>query len=91
MRDTVPIFLEPVNYEYRACLALLFGMMYCLPIVAGVIAILTARQVLLAPVPISRTAKISSIVSIVLGAGNVIMWMINLGIRVHYWYAGHGV
>ncbi len=78
------------HYEYRAAVALMFALMYCLPIVAGVIAILTARNVLRAPVAISNTAKWSSIVSIVLGCGNIIMWMINLAIRVKYWYVGAG-
>lgn len=90
-RTTVPAFLEPVNYEYRAAVALLFALMYCLPIIAGVVAILTARSVLRAPIALSNTARISSIVSIVLGSGNIIMWSINLGIRARYWYAGHSV
>ncbi len=45
------------NYEYRTSIALLFSLMYCLPIVGGVVAILTARSVQRAPVPISNTAK----------------------------------
>ena len=77
--------------RYRAAVALMFGMMMCLPIIAGVIAILTARNVLKAPVAISNTAKWSSIVAIVLGSANIVIWLVNVGARVPRWFGGQSV
>jgi hypothetical protein len=70
--------VDPPNYEFRATIALMFALMFCLPIVGGLIAILAARSVLRTAVPTSRTARITSRVAIVLGALNCLMWSIFL-------------
>ncbi len=68
--------VDPPNFEYRTAVALMFAIMYCVPILSGVIAILTARTVLRAPVAITKTAYYSSWVAIVLGAGNIGIWTV---------------
>ena len=70
--------VDPPNFEFRAMLALMFGLMFCVPIVGGIVAILMARSVLRAPVPTSQTARITSRVAIVLGGLNCLIWSIFL-------------
>jgi hypothetical protein len=80
--------VDPPNYEWRASIALLFSLMFCAPIVAGIIAILTARTVLRAPVPITQTARIASWVSISLGTANILIWSLFILGRILGWW-GH--
>lgn len=70
--------VDPPNYEFRSTISLMFGLMYCLPFVGGIVAIMTGLTVLRAPVPTSRTARIAVRVAIVLGAMNCVMWSILL-------------
>ena len=68
--------VDPPNFEFRATIALMFGLMFCLPILGGIIAISLGRSVLQATVPKTLLARNVAWIAIVLGSANCIIWSV---------------
>jgi hypothetical protein len=76
--------IEPPNYEFRATVALMLGMMVCVPFATGIASVIVATTILKAPAA-SRTAKWVAVVAIVLALINFFAWgyRIFMAIRAH--------
>ncbi|HEV7299108.1 MAG TPA: hypothetical protein VGN72_07065 [Tepidisphaeraceae bacterium] len=70
--------VDPPNFEFRATIALMFGLMFCLPIAGGIVAIAMGRSVLQATVPKTILARNVAWIAIGLGAANCIIWSVRL-------------
>ena len=62
--------IEPPNYEFRATVALVLGMMICVPFATGIGALIVAWTIFKAPAA-PRSAKRAAVAATVLGLCNI--------------------